>query len=115
MFKLIGTDNVVPRPALAEEVQPDVWRSRNADAVVVGSMQPLPEGRVEVRFATRRGRDAADDDIAALVAQDADPQTLRVVTSDAPLTAARLLLTKATGVVFRRGLDLLGVSAREAM
>ena len=39
----------------------------------------------------------------------------RVVTSDAPLTAARLLLTKATGVVFRRGLDLLGVSAPEAM
>ena len=39
----------------------------------------------------------------------------RVVTSDAPLTAARLLLVKATGVVFRRGLDLLGVSAPEAM
>ena len=39
----------------------------------------------------------------------------RVVTSDAPLTAARLLLTKATGTVFRRGLGLLGVSAPEAM
>ncbi len=39
----------------------------------------------------------------------------RVVTSDAPLTAARLLLTRATGVVFRRGLHLLGVSAPEAM
>jgi arginyl-tRNA synthetase len=39
----------------------------------------------------------------------------RVVTSDAPLTAARLLLTKATGAVFRRGLGLLGVSAPEAM
>jgi len=37
------------------------------------------------------------------------------VTSDAPLTAARLLLTKATGAVFRRGLGLLGVSAPEAM
>jgi len=51
MFKLIGSDNVNPRPARAEEVQPDVWRARNADAVVVGSMQPLPDGRVEVRFA----------------------------------------------------------------
>jgi arginyl-tRNA synthetase len=39
----------------------------------------------------------------------------RVVTSDAPRTAARLLLTRATGVVFRRGLHLLGVSAPEAM
>jgi predicted RNA-binding protein with PIN domain len=40
---------------------------------------------VEVRYATRRGPDAADDDIAALVAQDEAPQTLRVVTSDAAL------------------------------
>jgi arginyl-tRNA synthetase len=39
----------------------------------------------------------------------------RVVTSDGPLTAARLLLTRATGVVLRRGLYLLGVSAPEAM
>jgi arginyl-tRNA synthetase len=39
----------------------------------------------------------------------------RVVGSDAALTAARLLLTRATGVVFRRGLHLLGVSAPESM
>jgi len=39
----------------------------------------------------------------------------RVVTADTKLTAARLLLTRATGVVFRRGLHLLGVSAPEAM
>src|SRR5262249_45082428 len=39
----------------------------------------------------------------------------RVVSADAPLTAARLLLAKATGVVFRRGLFLLGVTAPEAM
>ncbi len=51
MFKLVGTDGVVPRPARAEEVQASVWRSRNADAVVVGSMRPLTDGRVEVRFA----------------------------------------------------------------
>jgi TolB protein len=49
MFKLIGTDGVVPRPARAEEVQAGVWRSRNADAVTVGSMRTLPDGRVEVR------------------------------------------------------------------
>jgi arginyl-tRNA synthetase len=39
----------------------------------------------------------------------------RVVTDDAPLTAARLLLTKATGSVIRRALGLLGVGAPEAM
>jgi arginyl-tRNA synthetase len=39
----------------------------------------------------------------------------RVVGPDAAVTAARLLLTRATGVVFRRGLDLLGVSAPETM
>ncbi len=39
----------------------------------------------------------------------------RVVTPDADLTAARLLLTQATGIVFRRGLHLMGVSAPEAM
>ncbi len=39
----------------------------------------------------------------------------RVVTPDAPLTEARLLLTQATGAVIRRALGLLGVSAPEAM
>jgi predicted RNA-binding protein with PIN domain len=43
------------------------------------------EGDVEVVFASRRGRDAADDDIAALVASAPDPGELRVVTSDARL------------------------------
>ena len=40
---------------------------------------------VEVVFASRRGRDAADDDIDARVACDADPASLTVVTSDAAL------------------------------
>src|SRR4051794_22464705 len=40
---------------------------------------------VDVRFARRRGRDAADDDIVALVAADPAPERLMVVTSDAEL------------------------------
>jgi predicted RNA-binding protein with PIN domain len=43
-------------------------------------------GHVEVRYATRRGRDAADDDIAAFVASDRSPSDLCVVTSDAELS-----------------------------
>jgi predicted RNA-binding protein with PIN domain len=40
---------------------------------------------VDVRFAERPGRDAADDVIAALVAEDSQPSSLRVVTSDSRL------------------------------
>ena len=39
----------------------------------------------------------------------------RVVTSETERTAARLLVTRATGAVLKRGLGLLGVSAPEAM
>src|SRR4051812_49453514 len=42
---------------------------------------------VDVRFASRRGRDAADDDLAALAAADPAPHELRVATSDAALAA----------------------------
>jgi predicted RNA-binding protein with PIN domain len=42
-------------------------------------------GEVDVRFASRGGRNAADDDIAALVAASDDPGSLVVVTSDGEL------------------------------
>jgi hypothetical protein len=64
-------------------------------------------GEVDVRFASRRGRNAADDDIAALVEEADDPAGLRVVTSDSEL-AARVRACGA-GVVgageFRARLD----------
>lgn len=44
-------------------------------------------GGLAVVPAPRRGRDAADDEIARRVAEDAQPATLRVVTSDAALAA----------------------------
>jgi predicted RNA-binding protein with PIN domain len=52
---------------------------------------PVEEARaVEVGFARRAGRNAADDEIARRVQADADPGSLRVVTSDAELaTRAR--------------------------
>jgi predicted RNA-binding protein with PIN domain len=40
---------------------------------------------VSVQFASRAGRNAADDDIAALVARDDQPDSLSVVTSDGDL------------------------------
>jgi predicted RNA-binding protein with PIN domain len=41
---------------------------------------------VEIRFATRRGPNAADDDIAGLAKEAEEPAELRVVTSDADLS-----------------------------
>ena len=63
--------------------------------------------RADVRFASRRGRDAADDDVAALVAADPDPAGLVVVTSDAGLAGrVRALGATTTGAgAFRRALD----------
>jgi len=50
-----------------------------------GDVAAGPHGAVEVAFATRRGRNAADHDIVELVAEDTDPGSLTVVTSDADL------------------------------
>ena len=59
-----------------------------APATVVFDGAPFevdsPEG-IEVVFASRRGRNAADDDIVSLIASDPDPASLVVVTSDADL------------------------------
>ena len=62
---------------------------------------PAP-ARVEVRFARHRGRDAADDDIATLVAADPAPERLRVVTSDSEL--ARRVRAHGAEVVGARAL-----------
>ena len=65
-------------------------------------------GDVEVVFASRRGRNAADDDIAALAAAAEEP--LRVVTSDGEL-AERVRRSGAEVVgagAFRARLDELG-------
>jgi len=48
---------------------------------------PVDAPGIEVRFAARSGRDAADDVIAGLVAAAADPAGVEVVTSDAGLAA----------------------------
>src|SRR4051794_21544002 len=72
-----------------------------------GRPRAIESARVDVRFAARRGPDAADDDIAALAAADGEPASLRVVTSDAAL-ADRVTAAGATVLgagAFRRVLD----------
>src|SRR5438445_12766429 len=51
LFRLVDTSGVTPRPVRAEDVQPAAWRARNTDAVVVGSVRPLGDGRGDVRCA----------------------------------------------------------------
>ena len=64
-------------------------------------------GAVEVAFASRRGRDAADDEIVAMVAGDPDPATASVVTSDRRLAErVRGLGARVEGSSrFRRRID----------
>jgi predicted RNA-binding protein with PIN domain len=86
------------------------FAARSGDAVTVvfdGRPFELGSDSVDVRFASRRGRNAADDDIAALVERDETPGELSVVSSDGDL--ARRVRDAGGAVVgagdFRRRLD----------
>jgi hypothetical protein len=100
---------------LLRRLQQAATRSRDALTLVLDGRPPpdLAEGEydgVEVRYARRRGRDAADDRIVELVAADSDPATLRVVTSDRDLVDRVTALgatTEGAGAFLRR-LDRLG-------
>jgi predicted RNA-binding protein with PIN domain len=83
--------------------------SSGEEVTVVFDGRPfeLEGGSVRVLFASRRGPNAADDDIAALAEQDTEPGELRVVTSDSDL-AGRVKVAGAEVVgagSFRRRLD----------
>ena len=94
--------------ALVEELDAFAGREGGEITVVFDGRPFDLEGRlVGVLFASRNGPNAADDDIAALVASDAAPATLSVVTSDSDL--ARRVREGGAAVVgageFRRRLD----------
>jgi predicted RNA-binding protein with PIN domain len=93
---------------LVEELEAFAGRAGEEVTVVLdGKSFDLEGDRVDVRFASRRGPNAADDDIAALVADDPEPGGLSVVTSDGDL--ARRVRDAGASVVgageFRRLLD----------
>jgi predicted RNA-binding protein with PIN domain len=77
------------RARLAEELS-TYAHATGDDVTVVFDGRPLDLGDAapgaDVLFASRSGRDAADDDIARLVEEDADPGSLTVVSSDAELS-----------------------------
>jgi predicted RNA-binding protein with PIN domain len=92
----------------------DALAAADGDEVRVvfdGAPVPLPAlGHADVRFASRRGRDAADDDVAALAEADDDPASLVVVTSDGALAdRVRAAGARVQGAgSFRRRLDAVG-------
>jgi predicted RNA-binding protein with PIN domain len=78
------------RPAAMRELTAELegFARRSGDRLTVifdGEPFDLDGDGVEVRFASRRGRNAADDDIARLAAEDEEPGALTVVSSDAEL------------------------------
>jgi predicted RNA-binding protein with PIN domain len=98
------------RPAafrrLVDELAPLV--AAGDDVTVVFDGRPtddLPDGAhvagVRVHWATRRGRDAADDRLVELVAADPDPGALAVITSDRGLA----------GRVAGHGVEVVGAGA----
>jgi predicted RNA-binding protein with PIN domain len=100
------------RPAAMRDLVGELERfaeETGEPVTVVFDGQPfeLESGAVDVRFASRRGPNAADHDIAALAEDDPAPAELSVVSSDADL--ARRVRDAGGSVVgageFRRRLD----------
>ena len=94
---------------LVEELKAFAERSGDSVTVVLDGSPFDLEGNeaVTVLFASRRGPNAADDDIAELVESDPGPADLSVVTSDGDL-ARRVRDSGATVLgagSFRRRLD----------
>lgn len=50
LFKLVDSSAVQPPPHEPSDVRYPDWKARGADALVIGSLQPRPDGRVDVRF-----------------------------------------------------------------
>src|SRR5688500_16641342 len=50
LFKMIDAGGLNPPPYDPQDVNYGTWRTRGADAVVIGSISPRPDGRYDVHF-----------------------------------------------------------------
>jgi len=50
VFRAVDAGGLNPPPSEPQEINWATWRARGADALVIGSVAPLPDGRFEVRF-----------------------------------------------------------------
>jgi len=95
---------------LTEELARHAAQTGDEVAVVLDSKPfDLADGTdgIDVRFASARGPDAADDVIVDMVADDPEPSTLEIATSDRRLAArVRMLGAKTISAgALRRALD----------
>jgi predicted RNA-binding protein with PIN domain len=99
--------------ALAEQLRAYAARTGEEVTVVFDGepFEALHPGAPGVVFAGGPGPGAADDEIARRVAGDADPQSLRVVTSDRELARRVRGVEVVGGGSFRERLDRLAPRA----
>ncbi len=50
MFKSIDPGGIVPMPSEPDQVNYPQWKTRGAEALVIGAVTPMSDGRFEVRF-----------------------------------------------------------------
>jgi len=50
LFKLVDPSGVTPQPTEPSDVNFADWTTRNAEALVIGKIEPAADGRLEVRF-----------------------------------------------------------------
>jgi len=50
LFRMVDSGGLNPLPHEPQDLNYSIWRARGADAVVIGSVSPLPDGRYDVRF-----------------------------------------------------------------
>lgn len=50
LFRAVDAGGLNPPPHEPQDVNFPTWRARGADAVVIGTVAPLPDGRYDVRF-----------------------------------------------------------------
>lgn len=50
MFRMIDTGGLPQPPSEPDQIDYGQWQARGADAIVIGSVSPLPDGRFDVRF-----------------------------------------------------------------
>ena len=50
MFKTVDPGGIVPMPSEPDQVNHAQWKSRGAEALVIGSVTPMADGRYDVRF-----------------------------------------------------------------
>ena len=50
LFRMVDSGGLNPPPHEPQDLNYAIWRARGADAVVIGSVSPLADGRYDVRF-----------------------------------------------------------------